>query len=208
MTAFDFSFHKQRDWTYYAVYLRRFQKSPKKILEMGSGIGLFLEACRMSGIEAIGCELEEEGVAIGKSRGLQIRKHDLAEPLIFAESDSFDAVFCNQVIEHVDDAAQENIAREAYRILRPGGEFLVQSPCRHYEVARRDKHHINLLTPSELKALLAKHGFVKCNMGYNRPQQVPEIPRGLLGFIWSKYRPDLLAQTAVVLAEKPEHLRP
>ena len=208
MAGFDFSFHKKRDWTYYAVYLKRFKKNPKKIFEIGSGIGLFLEACRMNNIEAIGCELEEEGVAITKSRGLQIYKHDLANPLTFVESDSFDAVFCNQVIEHVDDATQENIVREAWRILKPGGEFLVQSPCRHYEKARRDKYHINLLTPAELKALLERHGFVKCNMDFNRPQEIPEIPKDVLNSIWRKYRPDLLSQAATVLAEKPDYLRP
>jgi len=187
--------------------LKRFKKNPKRIFEMGSGIGLFLEACRRSNIEAIGCELEDEGVAIAKNRGLQIYKHDLSNPLTFVEGDSFDAVFCNQVIEHVDDAAQENIVREAYRILKPGGEFLVQSPCRHYERARRDKYHINLLTPSELRSLLEKHGFVKCNMNYNRPQEIPEIPKAMLELIWRKYHPDLLSQSATVLAGKPDYLR-
>lgn len=205
--GFDFSFHKKRDWTYYAVYLRRFKKEPKTIFEMGSGIGLFLEACSRNNIEAIGCELEEEGIAIAESRGLNIYKHDLANPLTFIESDSFDAVFCNQVIEHVDDAAQENIVKEAYRILKPGGEFLVQSPCRHYEIARKDRHHIDLLTPSELRTLLEKHGFVKCDMNYNYPQKIPEIPKDVLDSIWSKYRPDLLSQSATILAEKPDYLR-
>jgi PEP-CTERM/exosortase A-associated glycosyltransferase len=206
MAKFDFSVYEGREWTYYAAYLKRFTKNPKKIFEMGSGTGLFLEACRMNDIEAIGCELEDEGVAAAKSRGLQVYKHDLADPLTFAASDSFDAVFCNQVIEHVDSRTQENIIKEAYRILKPGGEFLVQSPCRHYEGARKDKYHINLLTPSELKALLEKHGFWKCNMGYNQPQEISEIPKDVMVSIWRRYRPDVLSQTTTILAEKPDYL--
>lgn len=202
MTEFDFSCHKQRSVEYYAVYLDRFKTNPKRIFEMGSGIGLFLEACMRKGICALGCELSMEGVELARSRGVRVYQHDLSDPITFVENDSFDAVFCNQVIEHVNTATQKNIVKEAYRILKPGGEFLVQSPCRHFEAARKDKHHINLLTPLELKALLESHGFVKCNMGYNRPQEISPVPQEVIQELWERYHPDFFSQTATVLAIK------
>lgn len=201
--AFDFSYHRSRSWEYYAVYLDRFRGNPSPILEMGSGTGLFLEACRNRGVEAVGVEFEAEGVRVALEKGLDARQHDLRVPLDFFEDECFAAVYCNQVIEHLDDAGQQNVIREAFRLLGPWGQLQINSPCRHFEEARRDPYHINLLTPSELRRKVEAVGFVDCNMGYNRPQEVPEMPSKLVERIWKEYQPDLLAQTASVVAFKP-----
>ena len=203
MEGFNFNNHRKRDWKHYDVYLRRFRNKPSPILEMGSGIGLFLEACKNNNIEAIGVEFEQEGIEESERKNLKAFQHDLANPLTSFENESFEAVFSNQVIEHLAKAAQLNMVKEAYRLLKPGGQILINSPCRHFERARLDVYHINLLTPSELKGLVEKVGFIDCNMGYNHPQKIPEIPDEIITALWKKYHPDLLSQTATVLAYKP-----
>lgn len=203
-TKFDFGFLRTRDWKYYEVYLERFRNNPSPILEMGSGIGLFLLACKMNGIEAVGVEYEQEGVEETLKRGLIARQHDLGYPLDFFEDESFGAVFSNQVIEHLSKEAQRNMVQEAFRLLKAGGQLLIISPCRHWEPARADKYHINLLTPSELKVLVESAGFIDCNMGYNRPQEIPEIPEEKVQELWREYQPDLFSKDATVLACKPK----
>lgn len=42
------------------------------------------------------------------------------------EDNSFDVVFCNHVMEHVEDDIQ--CMKELYRVLRPGGWAIIQSP--------------------------------------------------------------------------------
>jgi 2-polyprenyl-3-methyl-5-hydroxy-6-metoxy-1,4-benzoquinol methylase len=42
------------------------------------------------------------------------------------ESNSLDAIYCSEVIEHVDNPA--NLVTECHRILRPGGIMLLSSP--------------------------------------------------------------------------------
>ena len=42
------------------------------------------------------------------------------------EADSFDVVMCNHVLEHVDEDAK--VMREFYRVLKPGGWAILQSP--------------------------------------------------------------------------------
>ena len=42
------------------------------------------------------------------------------------ESDRFDVVFCNHVMEHVEDALQ--CMRELYRVMKPGGWAIMQVP--------------------------------------------------------------------------------
>lgn len=200
---FDYAFHHTRDWKHYEVYLKRFRNTPSPILEMGCGIGLFLEACRQNGIEATGLEYEYDGVMACKSAGLKAIRHDLSDPAPFPDA-SFAAVFSNQVIEHLHGAAQTRMVSEAFRVLKPGGQVLIISPCRHYEPARLDKYHIGLLTPSELKAMVEEAGFVNVNMGYNRMQSIDPAIDAILKPLYEKNHYDLLSQDACVLAWKPQ----
>ena len=200
--SFNFDYHRSRDWHHYEVYLKRFRGKPSSILEMGSGVGLFLDACRHNNIEAIGVEYELEGVDESKGKGHCVYQHDLSDPLSFFDDQIFDAVFSNQVIEHLPKKAQENMVEEAFRLLKPGGQLLIISPCRHWEPARQDVYHISLLTPSELRHLVESKGFVDCNMGYNRCSEIPEIPADILSELWIRYMPDLFSKDATVLAYK------
>ena len=204
MGKFDYSSHRKRTWRDYEVYIKRLRGNPNPILDMGSGIGLLLEACREKGIEAVGIEYEAEGVEETKQRGLVAYQHDLEFPADFLKDESFAAVISNQVIEHLSPTAQFNLVSEAFRVLKPGGQVLIMSPCRHFEAARQDIYHIGLLTPTELRQLMESVGFINCNMGYNRPQEVAEIPAEVLEEIWKKFRPDLLSKSATVLAYKPD----
>lgn len=202
MDQFNYSFHRTRDWKHYEVYLKRFRGNASPLLELGSGIGLFLEACRENGIQAIGLEYEQEGVEASIARGLDARQHDLTFPLPFPD-ESFQTVFSNQVIEHLPGATQKQMLSEAFRVLRPGGQVLIISPCRHYEPARLDKYHIGLLTPSELKAMAEDTGFVNVNMGYNRMQSIAPHVDVVLKPLFEKEHFDLLSQDACILAWKP-----
>ena len=151
----------------------------------------------------MGVEYEQEGVDQALSKGLNAVRHDLSNPLDFIADESYEGVFSNQVIEHLSPEAKDNMIKEAWRVLKPGGQLQINSPCRHYEAARKDKYHIALLTPSELKKLCENHGFVKCNMKYNRPQEISPVPHEIIVELWNKYMPDLFSQTASILCEKP-----
>ncbi len=203
MIKFDYTFHKNRDWKYYEIYLKRFKSNPSPILEMGSGLGLFLEACKNNNIEATGLEYEIEGVMNTKSKGLVAMQHDLSEPVPFL-NETFSAVFSNQVIEHLKPATQKLMISEAYRVLKPGGQVLIQSPCKHFEAARLDKYHISLLAPTELKRMMELVGFVRCNLSYNRMQTIQGVPDSEIETLWKRYKPDAFSKDATVFAYKPE----
>lgn len=44
------------------------------------------------------------------------------------ESGSFDTVFCMEVVEHVPNDDIRNILKEVYRVLSPGGHFILTTP--------------------------------------------------------------------------------
>ncbi len=110
------------------------------VLDVGSGVGTFVLACRRRGLHAFGIEPDRIGQA-GSITSIQIAKRRmenaafavaLGEQLPFRD-ESFDLVTMNQVIEHVSD--QAIVLREAARVLKPGGAIYVACPnyLRFYE---------------------------------------------------------------------------
>lgn len=190
-----------REPDFYAPYLDRFQPLDPPLLELGAGHGLLLTLAKQRGIDACGVEIHRGRVEICKEKGLDVREHDLGQPLPF-DDETFGTIFCGQVIEHMIPEAQRVMLREAFRVLKPGGQFQVRSPCRHHEPSRLMGGHDHLLTPSELETMLRDAGFDEIVMDLNYPQEVPEIPDEVLTDIWERYRPDLLSKTASALSVK------
>jgi SAM-dependent methyltransferase len=110
------------------------------ILDLGSGVGNFVVACRERGLRAFG--IEPDRIGAGSSvTSLQIASKRLAqttfaaavgEALPFLDA-SFDLVVLDQVIEHVSD--QERVLNEAFRVLKPTGCVYIACPnyLRFYE---------------------------------------------------------------------------
>jgi SAM-dependent methyltransferase len=193
------SAYANREPSFYESYLSRFTPMQPPLLDLGCGFGLLLALAGEHGIDAIGVELVEDRVTDCRARGLDVRRHDLAEPLPFPDI-SFGMVYSGQVIEHVPEPVKLTLFAEALRVLRPGGQFQVRSPCRHYEPARQPGHD-HLITPSELHALLRQAGWQDI-MSLDYPQQVPEIPRDVVLDLWERYHPDLLSQSASAICTK------
>jgi SAM-dependent methyltransferase len=110
------------------------------VLDIGSGIGSFVVACRKRGFRAFGVEPDRIGQG-GRISSIQIARRRLedqvfavsfGERLPFADR-SFDLVTMNQVMEHVSDQAA--VLREALRVLKDGGAIYIASPnyLRFYE---------------------------------------------------------------------------
>src|SRR5438552_4800296 len=110
------------------------------ILDLGSGIGNFVVACRQNGLRVFGVEPDRIGKGTSVT-SLRIASKRLdpspfaaavGEQLPFADA-TFDLVVMDQVIEHVAD--QRKVLAEAWRVLKPGGAMYVAWPnyLRFYE---------------------------------------------------------------------------
>lgn len=192
--------YQQRKKEWYAPYLDRFNPLASPFLELGAGFGLLLELANDRGLDVSGVEYEEARVEICRAKGLNVLQHDLANPLPYRDA-FFANIYCGQVIEHVPPAAQRVLVREAYRVLQPGGQFQLCSPCRHDDNARKQPGHDYLLTPNELHQLLSDAGFRNIR-SLDHPQRVPELPPEVLMDIWRRYRPELLSESASAMCVK------
>ncbi|HZR67217.1 MAG TPA: class I SAM-dependent methyltransferase [Terriglobales bacterium] len=109
------------------------------VLDLGSGVGNFVVACRNHGVQAFGVEPDRIGQG-SKLSSLQIAGKRLdgafaaatGEQLPFRDS-TFDLVVLDQVIEHVQ--RQKAVLAEALRVLKPAGAMYVACPnyLRFYE---------------------------------------------------------------------------
>ena len=105
---------------------RRYVTADAACLEVGCGTGTKSGAwlSRHAG-SYVGVDIAESAVAVARASGLDARVVEDAASLPFDDA-SFDVVCCTEVLEHLfrpDDAA-----REAARVLRPGGVLILTVP--------------------------------------------------------------------------------
>lgn len=70
-------------------------------------------------------------------------------------SESFDCVICFNVLEHIFD--YKNVLDESFRVLKPGGKFIITTPFLYYIHA--SPNDFFRYTDSALKKMLGSSGF-------------------------------------------------
>jgi ubiquinone/menaquinone biosynthesis C-methylase UbiE len=104
-------------------------------LDCGCADGGYTIALAHSGAEhVVGIDIEEERVLQAQARNdldMSVVSYCCgpSETLPFRDA-SFDGVFLNEVLEHVED--EIGTLREIYRVLRPGGYLVLMSPNRWF----------------------------------------------------------------------------
>lgn len=94
-----------------------------RILEVGSGLGFFLEVCEEFGVEAEGCDIVERAVKYANRERERVRLGTLDE---YYRDETFDAVFAFNLIEHLSHP--KDFLREAHRVLKKGGMLVLETP--------------------------------------------------------------------------------
>ncbi|MHB1005656.1 MAG: class I SAM-dependent methyltransferase [Chloroflexota bacterium] len=99
-----------------------------RILDIGCGIGAYVEAFRRFSpfVYGVDVDLDKVAEATANLPNLSVAP---AEFLPY-KSDSFDVTFLHEVIEHVTDDVKA--IAEAWRVTRPGGQVVIFAPNRLY----------------------------------------------------------------------------
>lgn len=129
------------------------------ILDVGCGDGLFLPALERIG-EPEGLEPDESIVSDETRRRWPFHLRSFDDAFAAGENrERFGLVGLFDVLEHLDDDAAA--ARTAFRVLRPGGLFVLTVPALDWLWTHHDdvNHHRRRYARGELRGRLATAGF-------------------------------------------------
>jgi 2-polyprenyl-3-methyl-5-hydroxy-6-metoxy-1,4-benzoquinol methylase len=104
------------------------ERRPSRVLDVGSGDGLFLDSLAAAGIPQAGLtgiEMNADAVQAMIQKGYSAHQISANSPYPF-EDGRFDVVFAGEVLEHVFDP--NAMLDECRRVLKPGGILLLTTP--------------------------------------------------------------------------------
>jgi SAM-dependent methyltransferase len=181
------------------------EANPGLIVDVGAGLGFFVEACARYGLRCVG--LEGSGYAVQAARqrcpAMDIREHQL-EHRFPGGLEGAAVVICNQTLEHLEGRVADAVLCEAHRILSSRGVLVVTSPCFYNRQQRMEPTHINLYTPSRLQAAVLRAGFRQC-VPINTPRPMlgtSRTGRWLMRVAFRLWPTDWLSDSADCLAYK------
>ena len=164
--------HQVRDYDNTRAYLRNAYPKRGRLLEIGCGMGFLLAKFREDGWKVEGIE-PNKGFCdfIDEHHGIKVSPTILEEAKRRAAS--FDAVIMLHVIEHVPNPL--GTLQEIYRILKPGGTLVLETPrydslmfklLKHRERSVSCDGHIYFFTTDTLGSMGRKAGFEVQSVNY------------------------------------------
>jgi SAM-dependent methyltransferase len=196
-----------RDWNWYRSLVANSIRygMPGKWLDLGAGLGFFVECAQRFGIDCNGLEGSAYAVNEAKKRytAINIKQHLLENGLPF-ENNSISTIVCHQTIEHISPEAAQVMLKESYRVLIKDGVILIYSPCIYNRKQRMEETHINLYKPKQLASELKKAGFLNIKRMDNPRTFFGKcrIERVIMNGIFKIFPFDFLSDSANCIAVK------
>lgn len=128
-----------------------------KVLEVGCGTGSFLARLQEKGFDCTGLELNDEAVAVCRSKKLNVH-NELLDSHLKKHAGEYDVVCAFQVLEHVYNV--RSFIEECLACLKPGGKLIVAVPNNYPWFFKYDKYH-TLNLPPHHSGLWNKDAFRK-----------------------------------------------
>lgn len=141
-----------------------FLEGKGSLLDLGCGRGEALELFARQGLAVHGIDSSKEMVARCHEKGLSAQEGDLFGSLAAIADGSYDAVVSFHVIEHLPPSSLPLLVRSAWRILKPGGVLILETPSPLSVVmsARNfwaDPTHLRPVHPWSLEVVFREAGF-------------------------------------------------
>lgn len=137
-----------------------------RFADIGCGTGANLACLETTGLRA-GLDISRDAVAFCRERGLMATAVGSANALPYA-GDAYDAVLSMDVLCHKAVSDREGALREVFRILRPGGVFLLNLPAYQWLHSSHDVAVETNWRPTAriVRKLLENNGFEPLRVTY------------------------------------------
>ena len=158
------SWQDTANYILYKIYQHMKEEKGQRLVDIGSAYGFFLMFAKKRGLDVLGLEISTETSRYARQHGIDVRASSLMDAEL--ESDSFDIVTMNNVLEHTLNPVAE--LGKAFSILKPSGVIYVGVPNWDSLVSRVDGYgwrmkswpnHLFYFTPETLGRMLVKAGF-------------------------------------------------
>lgn len=162
----------------YAAVLRAAQPlDRRRVLDLGCGDGALSYLLARQGARVTGLDVTIAGLVLARG---ELGRHGTRVPLVLGSGyalpfseESFDAVVCSDVIEHVRSPG--TLLHEMRRVLAPGGRVILTTPSRLSEKPF-DPLHAHEFYPGELGAVLEQL-YRDVRIAASHPVAVTELYR-------------------------------
>jgi ubiquinone/menaquinone biosynthesis C-methylase UbiE len=136
------------------------------VLDLGCGRGEWLELLKESGFEAKGIDLDEGMLSACNALGLSVEKRDVITYLQSLPDKSQTVISGFHIAEHLIFSDLQKMVAEGYRVLKPGGLLILETPNPENIVVGSttfylDPTHQHPLPPGLLSFVMEYYGFFR-----------------------------------------------
>lgn len=171
--AFSDRFRGSRDLIYsrlliYLPFINPFKKMINfpSALDLGCGRGEFLELLGKNGFDAKGVDLNNETLKTCQALNLNVASFDILTYLKNAPDNSLCIISAFHVVEHIPFNILQDVVKEAYRALIPGGLLILETPNPENLIVGMSNFYLDPTHHKPLPALLL--GFLAEYTGFCR----------------------------------------
>ncbi|HUG56396.1 MAG TPA: class I SAM-dependent methyltransferase [Candidatus Limnocylindrales bacterium] len=148
----------------------------RRVLDLGSGRGTFLELLRDRGVGGYGVDLDERMVEACRERGFEVELADGVEHLRALESGAIDGIYARHLAEHVLPGELVELLRQCRRVLAPGSPivFVTPNPATLTVGAHTfwlDPQHLRPIPPELFRFYLEVEGFTDVEVITSEPSE-------------------------------------
>ncbi len=149
-----------------------------KAVDLGCGRGEWLELVNAEGFESEGVDLDPDMLGDCRAIGLNVQQGEALDYLRRHQDESADLVTAFHVVEHMPFEHMNNLIADAYRVLRPGGLLILETPNpENLTVATSsfylDPSHVRPVPPLLLEFAAQYAGFTRTTIA--RWQENPDL---------------------------------
>jgi len=139
-------------------------RKTNRLIDVGCGIGYFLEVAKQRGWDVYGTEFTDNAVDICRKKGIKMQQ-GVFDPKNY-EAGSFDIVTSFEVMEHINNPSIE--VENFRKVLRVGGLVYLTTPNFNglaRNIAKSNwnivhyPEHLSYYTPKTIARLMKAHGF-------------------------------------------------